>query len=157
MLTPLCQFVSHSDSNNKGKPTRPEILKWMKDLNDWFSVGEKVGETNLSFFSAVIMLAHTAPVCYTVSTPLPSVPQVGVRFSKLTGLEDKYPQDAVKAREEMVDLWLEKDPEPTWAKLADGFDHAGQRALARKIRETYNCESVKTLVNVPSHALLVYT
>lgn len=21
----------------------PEILKWMKDLNDWFSVGEKVG------------------------------------------------------------------------------------------------------------------
>ena len=25
------------------KPTVPEVLKWMKDLNDWFSVGEKVG------------------------------------------------------------------------------------------------------------------
>ena len=27
------------------KPTVPEVLKWMKDLNDWFSVGEKVGTT----------------------------------------------------------------------------------------------------------------
>ena len=69
--------------------------------------------------------------------------QVGVRFSKLMALEDKYPRDAEKAREEIVDLWLEKDPNPTWAKLADAFDHAGQRALGKKIRETYNCELKK--------------
>ena len=87
-------------------------------------------------------------------------------------LEDKYPRDAEKAREEIVDLWLEKDPNPTWAKLADAFDHAGQRALAKKIRETYNCELKKTqfkcthtqirgMWNLPScklvHVYTIYT
>ena len=24
-------------------PTVPEVMKWVKDLNDWFTVGEKVG------------------------------------------------------------------------------------------------------------------
>lgn len=28
--------------SDASKPTAPEVLKWMKDLNDWFSVGEKV-------------------------------------------------------------------------------------------------------------------
>ena len=50
-----------------------------------------------------------------------------------------YPLEPERAREEMVGVWLERDPHPTWAKLADGFEHAGQRALARRIRETYNC------------------
>ena len=69
--------------------------------------------------------------------------QIGVRFSKLRALEDKYPTDAEKAREEVVTMWLERDTNPTWARLADAFEYAGQRALARKIRETYNCKLTK--------------
>lgn len=66
--------------------------------------------------------------------------QLGVRYSKLRGLEEKYPLEAEKAREELVEMWLEKDQNPTWEKLADAFEYAEQRALAKKIRETYNCE-----------------
>ena len=52
-------------------------------------------------------------------------------------------------------MWLEKDTNPTWAKLADGFDYAGQRALARKIRETYNCELIVDffLINWDAYAV----
>ena len=60
---------------------------------------------------------------------------------KLHALEDKYPADPEKAREELVDLWFEKDKNPTWARLADAFEYAGQRAIGKRIRETYNCKS----------------
>ena len=35
----VCYVTLDSGSD---KPSAAEILKWMKDLNDWFSVGEKV-------------------------------------------------------------------------------------------------------------------
>ena len=41
----VCYVTPDSGSD---KPSAAEILKWMKDLNDWFSVGEKVGGTVLS-------------------------------------------------------------------------------------------------------------
>lgn len=63
-----------------------------------------------------------------------------MRFSKLQRLEDKYPLEPEKAKEELVGMWLDDDLNPTWEKLADAFEYAEQRALAKKIRETYNCE-----------------
>ena len=43
MIVCVKKFVPFSAPEEASeRPTPPEILKWMKDLNDWFSVGEKV-------------------------------------------------------------------------------------------------------------------
>ena len=48
--------------------------------------------------------------------------------------------DAVTARTEMIQIWLADDPNASWSALADGMEYAQQNALARRIRETYNCK-----------------
>ena len=56
-----------------------------------------------------------------------------------------------------MDAWLEKDTNPTWERLADAFDYAGQRALAKRIRETYNCECVIILCALPDISVFRYS
>ena len=53
---------------------------------------------------------------------------------KLKNIEKNYPNDVEKCCSEMLEYWIETDPEASWDTLIDALDQCGQNVLAAKIK-----------------------
>ena len=58
---------------------------------------------------------------------------LGIESSELKRIERKYFADPDRCKTEVIDIWLDIDPEPTWNKLARAVEDVGRHA---KVVET---------------------
>ena len=64
--------------------------------------------------------------------------QLGIKTSDLKEIEKNCSSDTERCRIEVIDYWLNNDPEPTQSKLAQAVEDMGGHAnVAQTLRASY--------------------
>ena len=60
---------------------------------------------------------------------------LGIKRKTLNEIQHNNPRDCKQEFEDVIDYWVENDPEKSWTKLADAVKMCGYALLADKIRK----------------------
>ena len=114
-----------------------------KGVMGWYSLGVQLGSndnydhyfqsgSNVAFFGQILRDTKEVTDWYCLGRYL------GIPASYLKHIEKNYGSNAERCRIEVIDYWLNNDPEPTQSKLAQAVEDMGGHAnVVQTLRASY--------------------